>query len=161
MPSACAVSWTRIRSCALGGASALTTIRWLGRRTSRRRRRALLERDGVAERARERGGGLEQVRVAVAGERLAGRLERGGLAAVERVDLAAVEDRHGAEEHPLLLVGSSAEGRRRGGGRHRREDPDRALALADAVAELEPGLEAGDEARVGLACRIRHRLETE
>ena len=90
------------------------------------------------------------MRVTVAGQRLARRLKRSGLAAVEGVNLAAVEDRHGAEENPpLLLVGLGRGGRSRRRG-HRREDQAGVLALADAVAELEPGLETGDEARVGV-----------
>jgi hypothetical protein len=48
-----------------------------------------LESDGVAARARERGGWFDQVRVAVAGQRLGRRLKRSGLAAVEGVDLGS------------------------------------------------------------------------
>jgi hypothetical protein len=62
-------------------------------------------------------------------------------AAVESVDLAAVEDRHGAEENPPWLVVGLGRGvsvtATRG---HRRADPDGVLTLADAVAELEPAL---------------------
>jgi hypothetical protein len=156
-----------IRSCAFVGASASTTIRCLGpvAPASGAGGRGL-EGDGVAARARERGGGFDQVRVAVAGQRLAGRLKRGGLAAVEGVDLAAVEDRHGAEENaPLLVVGLGRGGLVAATRGHRREDPDGVFAFADAVAEFEPGLEAGDKARVGVGeqdqAEVRHGVAPE
>jgi hypothetical protein len=71
--------------------------------------------------------------------------------AVESVDLAAVEDRHGAEEDPPLFLVALGRGVWvAAAGGHWREDPDGVLAFADAVAELEPGLKAGNEARVGV-----------
>src|SRR3954468_19516926 len=84
-----------------------------------------LKRDGVAARTRQRGGWFDQVRVAVTVQRLARRLKRSGLAAVERVDLASVEDRHGAEENPPLLFVGLGRGVSVAAVRwHRREDPD-------------------------------------
>src|SRR3954447_363371 len=95
-----------------------------------------LKRDGVAARTRERRGWFDQVRMTVTGQRLARRLKRSGLAAVESIDLAAVKARPRAEETPPLLFvglgrGVSVEAVRW----HRREDPDGVLAFADAVAE--------------------------
>src|SRR5262249_28806668 len=69
------------------------------------------------------------------------------------LDLGTVEDRpepevgarllarHSASGLPLLDVGLA--------GRHRHPDPNRVLAAAHAVAELQPRLEAGDPSRVG------------
>jgi hypothetical protein len=75
------------------------------------------------------------------------------------VDLRPVEDRGEAKERPRLLgrvgacVAPSLEpGLRR---RARCEDPQRLLAAANAVAERQPGLEAGDARGVG----ILHRQE--
>jgi hypothetical protein len=53
-----------------------------------------------SERFGERAQRRDQVRVGVAGERLAGRLQRCLLDAVDRRDLLPVEHEHGLERHP-------------------------------------------------------------
>jgi len=107
-----------------------------------------VKRDGVAERLGERDRRRDQVGVGVAGERLAGRLQRRRLARGKRLDLLGVEDRDALEERDRLaglLVGAAVALL----DWHRGDDADRLLALADAVAEIEPGFEARDETGVG------------
>jgi hypothetical protein len=101
--------------------------------------------DGVAELARQRDQGRDQLGVAVAFDRLRGRGERHGLHAGQWVGHRDVEDRDAAEEDPLgagLLAMLVALFDRDGG-----EDADRAFALAYAAVELQKGAEAGDVGR--------------
>ena len=149
MPSACAVSWMAIRSCALARRVGVDDdpLRWVGR-TSLRCRRACARTRRRSRASGKRGGGLDRCGVAVAGERLARRLQRRGLAAVARVDLERSKTgtaRKSTRAVLLSVVVTLASARHRG---HRGEDPDRVFAFADAVAEFEPGLEASDEAGV-------------
>jgi hypothetical protein len=109
----------------------------------------LLERDHVAERAREVRGGSEQVRVGVTAKRLARRLERSLLSVLDRRDLCSIEHRDGTEQDALLAAVIAGE-RIAVLERHRREDPDRALSLANAIPELKPRLEPCNEARLWL-----------
>ena len=118
----------------------------------------------VADRVAERGGvrfeRSEQCGVAVAGDRLAGRVERCRLDAGQRLGLGDVEDGGELEADQLLarasfvvaLVGVAAAVADGG------EDADRLLALADAAAELEPLAEAGDVGRVRALERDQQRV---
>jgi len=85
--------------------------------------------------------------VTVARERLARRLERRRVGAVDHVDLRAIEHRNRPEENTTLFLatGVGLDARLDG---HRREDPDRLLALADLIPKLDPGAEAADIAGV-------------
>src|SRR5215212_8580363 len=107
-----------------------------------------LKRDGVAERLGEGDRRRDQVGVRTACERLGGRLQRRWLSGAKRLDLLGVEDRDALEQRDRLagLLAGGALALLDG---HRGDDADRLLALADAVVEIAPGLEARDEARVG------------
>src|ERR1019366_1321520 len=78
------------------------------------------------------------------GQRLAGRLQRSLRHAIDRRDLRAVKHRHALEQHARLVVPSGSLGLALFD-RHRGNDPDRLLALAHAIAELQPRPEAGHE----------------
>jgi len=91
----------------------------------------------------------EQMGVAVTANRLAGRIERDGLDARQRLGLQDVED--GCELEPdqlllrfvpvgLLVVAASVA--------NRGEDTDRLLALAYTTSEFQPAAETGDVGRV-------------
>ena len=97
--------------------------------------------------------------MAVAGDRLAGRVERRRLDAGERLGLGDVEDGGELEADELLarvlvvalvvVAAAVADGG---------EDADRLLALAHAAAELEPLAEAGDVGRVRALERDQQRV---
>src|SRR5271167_634646 len=115
--------------------------------TDTRRRR--LEPNRVTELPRERARRGKQMSVAVSSQRLTRRLQRSRIAALYGYDLGPVENRHDTEQQaPLVRLLATASIAQPDG--HRCEDPDRALALANAIAELQPRLEPRDEARFRL-----------
>src|SRR3954452_23584718 len=147
MPSAWAVSWMTIRSCAFGGASRSTTIRWLGRSHQPP------VPAGVASNAtaypREQTNAvagsiklawLSPVRVWLGGSSGAGSQPSSG-STWQRSNTGTARKSTRPCSSSVSAAGSLLWARG-----HGREDPDGVFACADAVAELEPGLEAGDEA---------------
>src|SRR5919201_1655674 len=115
--------------------------------------------DGETERGSVLLERTEQIRVAVAGDRLAGWIERYWINSGERLCLGDVE--HGCEPEAdelqlgllvvrLLVVRASvADGS---------EDPDRLLALAYAAPEFEPLAEPGDMGCVRALERDQERV---
>src|SRR5437773_2101512 len=89
------------------------------------------------------------MRVAVACDRLRRRAQWDGFFSGQRLGLRDVEDRHRAEEDAALAAVVAVIVKLLDG--HRREDPERLLALADAAAQGEEGAEAGDVGRRGPA----------
>jgi hypothetical protein len=89
--------------------------------------------------------------MAVAGQRLARRLQRRRVGTVDGADLPAIEHRDRAKQHPTRLVALLARcvGRLLVAllDRHRRENSGRFLAAVDGIAEVQPRTEPGDESR--------------
>lgn len=101
-----------------------------------------LERHGEPQRLGEGGQRLDQMRMRIAGQRLARRLQRHRLNPGQRLGLRQREHERGLEEHaplagllPALVALLD---------RHRGKDPQRLLVLADRPAELQPGAKPGD-----------------
>jgi hypothetical protein len=107
-----------------------------------------LERDREPERLGERTHRRQQMRVRVPRQWLARRAQRSLLAPLDRVDLRAVKHEHGLEQQSCLAVLLAAE-LVTVLNRQRSDDRDRALTLLDAIPELQPRLEPGDERCIG------------